>query len=99
MAIHVSRDTIVKYNDRTELLEAKNFLSQNSNYMGKRKTKIHVENKGSNHVNKYTSKEWKEVDSIANLVEAVLNICSLDHMICNYGFGGIVLLRVCHEVR
>ena len=61
--------------------------------------KIHVENKGSNHVNMYTSKEWKEADSIADLVEAVLNICSLDHIIRNYGFGGIVLLRVCHDVR
>ena len=44
-------------------------------------------------------KEWKEADSIADLAEDVLNICSLDHMICNYGFGGIVLLRVCHDVR
>ena len=44
-------------------------------------------------------KEWKEADSIADLVEVVLNICSLDHIIRNYGFGGIVLLRVCHDVR
>ena len=78
-------------------MEAKNFLTKNSNYM--RKRKIHVENEGSNHVNMYTSKAWKEVDSIADLVEAVLNICSLDHMIHNYGYGGIVLLRVCHNVR
>ena len=59
MAAHVSRDTIVKYHDRTEFLEAKNFLSKNSNYMGKRNTKIHVENEGSNQVNMYMSKEWK----------------------------------------
>ena len=71
----------------------------NSNYMGKKIMKIHVENEGSNHVNMYTSKEWKEADSIADLVEDVLNICSLDHIIRNYGFGGIVLLRVCHDVR
>ena len=44
-------------------------------------------------------KEWKEADSIADLVEVVLNICSLDHIIRNYGFGGIVLLRICHDVR
>ena len=58
MATHVSRDTIVKYHDKTDFLEAKNFLSKNSNYMGKRNTKIHVENEGSNHVTMYTSKEW-----------------------------------------
>ena len=43
--------------------------------------------------------EWKEADSIADLVEVVLNVCTLDHMVRNYSFAGLTLLRVCHNVR
>ena len=43
--------------------------------------------------------EWKEADSIADLVEVVLNVVSLDHMVRNYSFAGLTLLRVCHDVR
>ena len=76
MPTHISRDTIVKFHDRTEFLEvskvaltllyinthlcqAKHFMSKNSHYMGKRNTRIHLEDRGSDHVNMYTSKEWK----------------------------------------
>lgn len=56
-------------------------MSKNSHYMGKRNTRIHLENEGVDHVNMYTSKEWKEAESIADLVEAVINMVSLEHMI------------------
>ena len=56
-------------------------MSKNSHYMGKRNTRIHLENEGVDHVNMYTSKEWKDAESIADLVEAVINMVSLEHMI------------------
>ena len=32
-------------------------------------------------------------------MEVVLNVVSLDHMVRNYSFAGLTLLRVCHDVR
>ena len=49
--------------------------------MGKRNTRIHLENEGADHVNMYTSKEWKEAESIADLVKAVINMVALEFMI------------------
>ena len=62
-------------------MQAKHFLSKNSSFMGKRNTRIHLENEGADHVNMYTSKEWKEAESIADLVEAVINMVALEFMI------------------
>ena len=60
MSSHVSRDTCIKWHNREEFLESKHFLSSNSAYMGKRKTKVKVEEGGDDGYSMYSEKEWKE---------------------------------------
>ena len=60
MSSHVSRDTCIKFHNREEFLESKHFLSSNSSYMGKRKTKVKVEEGGADGYSMYSEKDWNE---------------------------------------
>ena len=96
---YINELTACKMSDRCAHLEIKNFLTKNSGVARESKKNLKVSGILTEDFSMGIGTEWTPADTVWEVVDAGFNLLCAEHMIRQYSYTGISMLRALHEIR
>ena len=99
MAGTINEKTLCKHADRNAFTKLENYLSKNSGVTEKSKKKLSVQEVGEDQYSMGVETKWEQASTVFEAVGGVLNYIACEHMIRQYSYTGIAMIRALHEHR
>ena len=96
---YINELTACKMSDRCAHLEIKNFLTKNSGVARESKKNLKVSGILTEDFSMGIGTDWTPADTVWEVVDAGFNLLCAEHMIRQYSYTGISMLRALHEIR
>ena len=95
----INEATLCKAHDRCSFMELKNYLGKNSNVSEKSRKKLAITEVGEDQYNMGVETKWEGADTVWEAMDAGLNFLAAQHMIRQYSYSGLAMLRCLHACR
>jgi hypothetical protein len=97
MAGSINEKTLCKHADRNAFTKLENYLGKNSGVTEKSKKKLSVHEIGEDQYQMGVETKWEPASTVFEAVGGLLNYISCEHMIRQYSYTGLAMLRALHE--
>ena len=95
----INEGTICKSHDRNAYTKLDNFLMKNSGVADKNKKKIQVQEVGEDQYAMGVETRWEQATTVWEVVDGIMNFMALEHMIRQYSYTGLAMLRALHNMK